>query len=289
MRMPARSRPEVAALRYAAAGWAVLPLHVPDSAGTCSCARPDCAKPGKHPRNRRGVHDASSRAQTIRDWWARWPDCNVGVATGRLLVVLDVDGNDGAESLRALQAAYAPLPATLEAATGRGRHLYFAAPAEALGNSAGRLGEGLDVRGNGGYVVAPPSRHADGHRYRWRTRRPPGVLPAWITHLCLEPATAPAPAPAPLPTPGPYGNRGRRYLAVALRGELAGVAAAQPGTRNDRLNRAAFRLGQLVGNGAVHELEQQLLAAALAAGLTESESRATIASGLGAGQRHPRP
>ena len=288
--MPAlvRSRPEAAALRYAALGWAVLPLHVPTSTGGCSCARPDCAKPGKHPRNRRGVHDASSRAQTIRRWWARWPDANLGVATGPLLIVIDVDGADGSESLRALEADHDPLPATLEALTGRGRHLYFAAPAEPLTNSAGRLGEGIDVRGHGGYVVAPPSRHAAGHHYRWRARRRPVTLPDWITQLLLAPIAASAPTPARLPTRG--GDRGRRSLAAAIRGELAGMTSAQPGTRNDTLNRAAFRLAQLAVDdaSALQQLEHRLLAAALAAGLAESEARATIASGLTAGQQHPR-
>ena len=243
---------------------------------------------------RHGVHDATTSAETIASWWAAWPEANVGLATGELLVVVDVDGAAGDASLQQLQRDHRPLPATLEATTGRGRHLYFSAPPQPIGNSAGRLGEGLDVRGHGGYVVAPPSLHADGHRYRWRSRRRPAALPDWVaTLLTASPTAAPRTA---LPPPAAGGDRRQRYFTAALRAELADVAAAraptptQPGTRNDTLNRAAFRLGQLVaaGYGTLEEIERHLLDAALATGLTESEAQATIASGLRAGQQHPR-
>jgi hypothetical protein len=105
----------------------------------------------------------------------------------------------------------------------------------------------------------------------------------------LTPAARP-PHRTTLPDPAD-GDRRPRYFGAALRGEVAGVAAARPGTRNDTLNRAAFRLGQLAaaGHGTLDELSGPLLAAALAAGLPEAESLATINSGLTAGQRHPRP
>jgi Bifunctional DNA primase/polymerase, N-terminal len=278
--------PAAAALRYAALGWPVLPLHTPDHDGRCSCGRADCPKPGKHPRSRHGLRDATADAAQIRAWWATWPNANVGVATGRLVIV-DVDGDHGRAALATLERAHRPLPPTLTAVTGRGVHLYFRAGAHRVANSAGRLGAGLDVRGRGGYVVAPPSLHADGHRYRWSTRRRPAPLPRWLAELL----TAARPARrAPLPDPAP-GDRSRRYLAAALRGEVADVATAQPGTRNDTLNRAAFRLGQLAaaGHGSPDELTGSLLNAALVAGLTEPEALATINSGLTAGQRHPRP
>ena len=208
--MPAltASRRLRAALRYASLGWRVLPLHTPDATGACSCRRRDCPKPGKHPRTRRegdvivgGVHDASSSAEVVSSWWRMWPDANVGLATGELIVI-DVDGPLGEASLQRLQDEHGPLPATLEATSGRGRHLYFADPAEPLGNSVGRLGGGLDVRGNGGYIVAPPSLHADGHRYRWRTRRRPAAC------HCGSPSCSQNPppgrrAPSLLPQPTP--------------------------------------------------------------------------------------
>jgi hypothetical protein len=277
-----------AAVRYAALGWPVLPLHTPDHEGRCSCGRAGCSKPGKHPRTRHGLRDASADPARIQAWWATWPNTNVGLITGALVIV-DVDGTQGREALAALQRAHRPLPPTLTALTGRGMHVYFRAGTHRIANSAGRLGAGLDVRGRGGHVVAPPSLHADGHRYGWRTRRRPASLPSWLAQLLT--ATAPRPPRrAPLPSPA-SGHRAQRYLTAALRGELAYVAAAPPGTRNDTLNRAAFRLGQLAGagHGSLDELTAPLLDAAQAAGLTEPEALATINSGLTAGQRHPRP
>jgi hypothetical protein len=271
----------------------VLPLHTPDGAGGCSCGHAGCPKPGKHPRCRHGIREATSSAPTISAWWSTWPEANVGVATGALLV-LDVDGDQGTASLQQLQHNHEPLPSTLEATTPRGRHLYFTSPSQTIGNSAGRLGEGLDVRGNGGYIVAPPSLHADGHIYQWRTRRPPAALPAWITNLLTQaPATTPRmAAPHPLRSI----DRRQRYFTAALQDELAEIAAARtptattPGTRNETLNRAAFRLAQLAaaGYGTLAELEHHLLRAALAAGLSEPEARATLTSALAAGQQNPR-
>ena len=126
--MPAltASRPLRAALRYASLDWKVLPLHTPDAAGACSCRRRDCPKPGKHPRTERGLHEATNNPDEISEWWARWPDANIGVATGELIVI-DVDGAAGEASLQELQHDHRPLPATLEAASGHGRHLYFTA------------------------------------------------------------------------------------------------------------------------------------------------------------------
>ncbi len=113
-----------AALAYARRGWAVLPCHHPTPGG-CSCANAHCASPAKHPRTRRGPHDATTDLRTIRRWWWRWPNANVGLRTGAVsgLVVLDVDPDHGGEaSLAELVGAYASLPPTLEVRTGgRGR------------------------------------------------------------------------------------------------------------------------------------------------------------------------
>lgn len=119
----------------------------------------------KTPLTKHGYKDATSDESQIQTWWVQWPDANIGLATGRVsgLVVIDVDGPQGEESLKSLP----PMPATWEVSTGRGRHLYYRSPEGAsVGSSAGRLGEKLDVRGEGGYVVAPPSIHPNGHRYQ---------------------------------------------------------------------------------------------------------------------------
>jgi hypothetical protein len=159
-----------AALSYAARGWAVLPLHsIKD--GVCTCAKADfCSSPGKHPTTINGVKDASRDAQTVGSWFSSPTPRNVGIATGTHsgVVVLDVDFRHGGESsLRVLEYISGRLPATLTATTGNGTHLYFVHPGHGVPNSAGTLGDGLDIRGDGGFVVAPPSVHVSGRVYSW--------------------------------------------------------------------------------------------------------------------------
>jgi hypothetical protein len=292
-RDPARlaDEPLLAALAYAVAGWPVLPLHTPAPAGGCSCGRAGCASAGKHPRTRHGFRDASTDPARITGWWRRWPDANVGVRTGEL-VVLDVDGPEGARALAELETEHGPLPATRRARTGRGRHLYFHAADREVASSVGRLGAGLDLRARGGSVVAPPSRHASGRYYAWTCTVDLAPLPAWLADLAsiMRPAVGERAALPPAVAASGGGERARRYLQAAMDAELAEVASATD-VRNNALNRAAFRLGQLVGAGLGDpaRLADALLDAGLHAGLGEREARATIASGLGAGQRHPRP
>lgn len=166
------------ALRYASYGWRVLPLHGVVR-GRCTCGRADCQSAGKHPLTRNGALDASSDPDVIRSWWRRWPAANVGIATGRGLVVLDVDPRHGGlGSLKAIQQEHGPLPETLTVATGGGGyHFYFTGQA---GNRVG-VRPGLDLRGDRGYVVAPPSLHMSGRRYEWvRMGLPLAPLPPWL-------------------------------------------------------------------------------------------------------------
>lgn len=168
-----------AALAYAAAGLRVFPLHTPQPDGTCDCNRV-CGSSGKHPRTRNGVHDATSDPDRIRHWWGLWPHANVGVATGGGLVVLDVDeATGGFHAITALEAEHGELSPTWAVETGgNGLHLWFAVPpGHTVRNSASALGPGLDVRGEGGYVVAPPSLHASGKRYQWAAAWRPGAVP----------------------------------------------------------------------------------------------------------------
>jgi hypothetical protein len=270
-----------AALLYATRGWPVLPLHYPTDRG-CSCRRRGCASIGKHPRTRDGVYDATTDLDEIEQIWSRRPEANVGIATGAI-VVIDVDGADGLSALGELERAHDKLPPTASVTTGSGIHLYFDCGAREIGNSSGNLPAHIDVRGAGGHVVAPPSLHANGRRYRWQGGGPLATLPDWLAAL-LQPA--PDRAPVAIARPRVRG----RYVQRALDGELALVAAAAKGTRNTTLNRAAFRLGQLAGAGlsSAEELTDSLLSAARAAGLRDAESLATIASGLRAGQLRPR-
>lgn len=138
-----------AALEYASRGWRVFPLW----------------PGGKVPLIQEWQHRATTDEATIRAWWARWPNANVAIATGAGsgLVVLDVDGPKGEATLARLEAANGALPPTREVKTPRGRHLYFDHPGGYVPCSAGLVGPGLDVRGDGGYVVAPPSVERGGH------------------------------------------------------------------------------------------------------------------------------
>jgi hypothetical protein len=279
----------LAALAYAVAGWPVLPVHTPTPAGGCSCGRPRCASAGKHPRTRRGLRDASTDPAVIAGWWSRWPDANVAVRTGTI-VVLDVDGDHGARAVRALEHRHGPLPPTRRARTARGEHVYLEPADHQIACSAGQLGPGLDVRGRGGYVLAPPSRHASGSHYTWTDTRDPAPIPTWLAELAQRPERTLVRAPLPPSVADASGDRAGRYWRAALEGELAAVASARKDTRNTTLNRCAFRLGQLLGAGLGDPdcAVNSLLDAALHIGLREREARATIASGLRAGQAQPR-
>lgn len=270
-----------AALAYAAAGWAVLPV----------------AAQGKHPLARHGVHDASVDAAQIRRWWRRWPDAGVGIATGARsgLAIIDVDVKAGGRaSLLGLRSGRGVLPFTLLAYTGGGGfHLYYRQPAGLrVPNTVGRLPNvdgalpGIDMRGDGGYVVAPPSVHASGVPYRWASRQPaePAPLPRWL----WPPPRSPLSAIGRRCRPHPGG--GSPYGMAAIAAETEAVRRLVEGQRNHGLNRAAFSLGTLVAGGELAEdlVHRELLAAALAVGLGELEARRTIRSGLRAGVAVPR-
>jgi putative DNA primase/helicase len=155
-----------------------------------------CPRPGKHPRTQNGLKDATTDRDQIEAWWTSWPDANVGIRTGAdsNLVVLDIDAkSNGEQSLARLVEEHGLLPRTVAALTGGGgRHLLFKHPGPELRNSAGKLGPGLDVRGDGGYIVAPPSRHASGACYAWQQGTAPGDLaladlPEWLVALLTTP------------------------------------------------------------------------------------------------------
>lgn len=159
---------EAAAL--GSSGFHILPLHTLRG-GVCSCGNEKCKSPGKHPIASlvpHGVKDATDNVELIRHWWRVSPDANIGIATGKVsrLIVLDVDGEEGERRLAELVAAKGPLAATAEVKTGRGRHLYFTYPHHAL-HVPSCAKQGLDVRADGAYVVAPPSIHSTGVRYTW--------------------------------------------------------------------------------------------------------------------------
>lgn len=185
-----------AAVTYASRGWPVLPLHTPHE-GACSCGKANCRSIGKHPRLANGLKGASTDEATIRAWWARWPDANVGILTGPEsgVVVVDVDSRHGGDiTLASLESANSALPPTPESTTGAGRHKLFRHPGRPIRNKVGiktpSSGQsGLDLRGDGGYIVAPPSLHANGKRYAWVVSPEQGELaefPDWLLKLAMR-------------------------------------------------------------------------------------------------------
>jgi hypothetical protein len=178
------------AIEYAERGWKVFPLH--SMKGTaCSCGSPNCASAAKHPHIKEWQKYCSSQVGEIKDWWQKWPDANIGLATGKAsgFFVLDIDPRHGGkESLQKLVKKNGILPKTLASSTGGGGyHLFFNEPEIRIGNRANVL-PGLDVRGDGGYVVAPPSFHKSGMQYCWLkdfAASPIIDAPQWLLNLSL--------------------------------------------------------------------------------------------------------
>jgi len=179
-----------AALEYAEQhGLAVLPLHT-TSDGVCTCPKgPACTHPAKHPRIRNWVRAASRDAKTIAGWWGRWPEANLGILTGAAsgIVALDIDPrNGGDETLGDLERRHGKLPGTPTALTGGGgRHVLLEHPGGSIASTANVLGPGVDVRADGGLIVAAPSVHQSGREYIWHPEfglDAVGVapMPAWL-------------------------------------------------------------------------------------------------------------
>jgi hypothetical protein len=283
-----------AALGYAARGIPIYPVHWPRAltggAGlACSCRHGvACDRPAKHPLVRRGINDASTSPAQLERWWRRWPQANLGLATGIVFDALDVDGPAGLAALRQLaRPAGLRLPGPLVATGGGGWHHWFTPTG--LGNRPPRGLTHVDWRGLGGCVLAPPSRHISGGTYRWLVDLNAAPLPelpvALRALLDPDPPTPGRPAdPGRPPALGhPYG---RRVLAA----ELAALGRATPGHRNRTLNRCAFKVYRYVAGGLLDDQEVTLAftTAALAIGLGAAEIGRTLASARTAGLANPR-
>ncbi|MGO9596496.1 MAG: bifunctional DNA primase/polymerase [Isosphaeraceae bacterium] len=174
-----------AALEYTRLGLRVIPLH----------------DRRKEPRLKKWTKKATTDASLVRDWFERWSGSNLGIVSGKGLVVLDVDPkNGGTESLAQLIATHGPMPLTPEARTGSGGTHYFFSVDQgiAVANRAG-FQPGLDIRGDGGYVVAPPSVHpSTGAEYEWVTHPDQGIapIPNWLLSMIAPQAKTAGGLPA---------------------------------------------------------------------------------------------
>jgi hypothetical protein len=282
-----------AALGYADNGWPVFPCHAIDARLRCGCGRSDCSSPGKHPTLQHGLFEASTDPLVMATWWKRWPRANVAIRTGAGsgLVVVDVDPPQGLDSLAELERLHTPLSRAAVVRTGRdGVHFYLGHPgsgARVANRASSVLGPGIDVRGDGGYVIAPPSRHASGRVYRWQTDGAPAPAPDWLVELLTAEASRPEPVDIRRVRDDPGVSV---WAGTALAGEIDRVQRAPAGQRNQTLNRSAFVLGQIVAGGHLdHDEVVDLLGeAGCSTGLGEREVRLTVASGLNAGARRPR-
>ena len=227
-----------AALQYADLGWSVVPLHYPLEDGGCSCGKSGCRSVGKHPTVGSWTALATSDASTVSDWFDDDPDLNLGIATGgeSRLVVVDLDTkDDGILNFDKLLEVHGELPPTPSAMTGSGGlHYYFLAPeGVTIRNSASKLAKGVDIRGEGGQVVAPPSIHACGELYSWidsPTDTPPAPLPEWLCEALRE--------RAPSPKSSPKGSLARRSIRKR-------TDRAFDGERNNWLTKKAGQLRNL--------------------------------------------
>jgi hypothetical protein len=286
--------------------------------GCAPCSSPRCDHPPQAcPCHQQGMichsfYAASSDPALVSHWWDRWPNANIGIPAGVQsgLVIVDIDVasegelppppwnaisgvSDGWDSLAVIaERAGAPLPLdTVRVQTpsvgkwgARGGHFWFKWDGPPIPSSAGRVAWKVDIRANGGYAVAPPSRRRDG-AYERICGRTILRLPIWLASLALPPPLPPRKrASAPMPS----GDKGERYAAGALASAVSIIAGS--GTRNVDLNAQAFSIGGLVGAGILEAdyAEQVLVDAALDAGLPEREATYHARRGLAQGALHPR-
>ncbi|WP_441280137.1 bifunctional DNA primase/polymerase [Bradyrhizobium sp. 63_E2_N1_3] len=242
-----------------------------------------CKPENKRPHTSNGFKAASVFPHVIQRWWSDWPDALVGMPTGERTNcwVLDVDPRHGGD---VGLASLPPLPLTRTVRTrSGGQHLYWRRVA-GLGNSPGRLPPGLDVRGDGrGYVIA-----AGNPGYTLERDLPPTEAPEWLLAMVRPPPYVPRPSQ-------PYQPQSHdAYVTSAVQSELDSLSRCPAGSRGYQLNTSSFRLGTLIGAGALDraDAEQGLLDAAHGCGLLavdgERACRAVIKRGLDAGTRQPR-
>ncbi|MEU2507641.1 bifunctional DNA primase/polymerase [Streptomyces sp. NPDC007863] len=285
------------ALAAAERGWRVFPLRPgtkrPALHGEARCPRTGACAGGHVKWEDRATTDP----EQITRAWAQAP-FNIGLATGpSRLVVVDLDvpkdgaaGLTGAEVFAGLcERAGQPLPPTFRVGTASGgQHLYFAAPSSPrLGNSAGLLGELVDTRAWGGYVVAPGSVTSSG-AYAVLDDVPVLPLPGWLLEGLTARQKPSRPCAALLVAPVVSGSRAAR---AALERECCNVQAAPAKQANNTLNRSAFLVGRFVAWGDLdrHVVEEAFQGAGEARGLTAAECRATIRSALDSSIRKARP
>jgi hypothetical protein len=265
-----------------------------------------CHAGGEHAKRPfiRWRDQSSTNDDLILTWWRRWPEAAIGIDLAKSgLVVIDADRHaaerDGVTAAQSIfsdnGAALAAIP--IVSTPNDGQHFYFRQPpGHSFGNADSRLYRGqklkdlgINIRGAGGYVIAPGTVMADGRTYQAQGDflNPP-ELPGFFTDILAS--EAPAARPVSVTRTRHSDQRIEAYCDAAIRAEMGKVRSAGKGGRNNTLNEAAFALGQLVGVGWVSEAEIAglLLSAAQDCGLDAIEAQKTIRSGMQAGHMTPR-
>jgi Bifunctional DNA primase/polymerase, N-terminal len=242
-----------------------------------------------------GCLDATTDAQMVRSWWTGSPAANVGVATGDGLLVVDIDGDAAAFEFTRLvneSGETWPIrtPTVLSGKGGMRVHYYLATPGLVLGCSAGKVCKNVDTRGDGGYVVAPPSVHPDSRApYRWIVspdEEAPAPAPEWIVDLLLHDPGEHFGERAPFKTAEATSAVGARILDE----ECARIEAAPDGERNHTAFARSAAVGNLVAGGVIvaADATDRLIRAAETAGLPSFEARTVVINGLTRGFSTPR-
>ncbi len=251
-----------------------------------------CNPADKSPMTQNGFYDASTDPATIKRWWAKNPGAAIGVPTGEKSgwVVVDKDDYkaefDQAGWLAILEEI-GGLPETLTQRTGGGGTQYiFQHPGHQVKCKNGLI-TGVDIKGDGGYIIVAPSPHPSGNHYKWKKKVDPASLPPALLDIINGKNNRQEPPP---PRQAYHPGTVTAWAEKALSEESNRVATAAENTRNDVLNRAAFSLGQIVAGGGLDRstVEAELMSAAAAAGLTSKEIPKTIQSGMKAGAGSPR-
>ena len=252
---------------YCERGWYIHPLN------------------GKIPLLKNWQNQASIDPVVVKQWFEEWSHASLGVVTGACsnLLVLDIDGEEGKNSIVGLE-----LPNTLSAITSRGTHYYFNFPESLKNISTTKAGlfSGVDTRGRGGFIVAPPSLHKTRHQYCWANSLNTVLAdaPEWLVQS-LSPLKKESYKETVL-----IFSKSSRYAQAALIKELIAISTAPKGKRNTQLNHSAFAMGTLIASGCINIecVTETLAQAALNIGLNQSEVKKTLYSGLSAGMQHPR-
>jgi len=179
------------ALFYASIGFPIIPIYEVTTNELCACNNETCPSIGKHPRIKNGLNAASNNALIIQQWWSQWPKANIGLITGHQsgTLVLDVDvKNGGIDSLHLLEAQYGLIEGWRARSGGNGFHFYFELPKNLQIRNKVNILPGIDIRAEGGYIIAPPSRHHSGATYQWESSIEHNkIVPNWLEQLCLDP------------------------------------------------------------------------------------------------------